>query len=32
MVMTDGKKKIETNTAAPAEGKVVQVMGVVVDA
>ena len=32
MVTTEGKKKIDTNAAAPAEGRVVQVMGVVVDA
>ena len=32
MVTTEGKKKIDTETAAPAEGRVVQVMGVVVDA
>ncbi|MGB7569884.1 MAG: F0F1 ATP synthase subunit beta [Chitinivibrionales bacterium] len=32
MVTTEGKKKIDTETTAPAEGRVVQVMGVVVDA
>jgi F-type H+-transporting ATPase subunit beta len=32
MVTTEEKKKTDTVTAAPAEGRVVQVMGVVVDA